>query len=42
MSGVIEVPDNLPIGLAIDELALLIGAGTPADFDQQVIFIPIK
>jgi hypothetical protein len=42
MPGLIEVPDNLPIGQAIDELAVIIGAGKPGDFDQQVKYIPLR
>lgn len=42
MPGLVEVPDDLPIGQAIEELALIIGAGTPEDFDQQVKYIPIR
>ncbi len=42
MPGVIEVSDDLSIGQAIDELALLIGAGISEDFDQRVKYIPIN
>lgn len=42
MPGVVEVADDFPIGLAIDELSTLIGAGMPSDFDQQVKYIPIR
>ncbi len=42
MPGITEVSDKLPIGKAIDELMLMIGAGIPADFDQQVRFIPLR
>ena len=42
MPGLIEVADDLPIGEAIDELATMIGASTPAEFDQQVKYIPIR
>ena len=42
MLGLIEVSDDLPIGQAIDELAIMIDASTPADFDQQVKYIPIR
>ena len=42
MPGLIEVLRTCPIGLAIDELAIMIGAGSPEDFDQQVKYIPIR
>jgi len=42
MPGLIEVPDDVPIGRAIDELAIMIGAGSPADFNQQVKYIPLQ
>ena len=41
MPGLIEVSDDVPIGKAIDELSIIIGAGIPADFDQQVKYIPL-
>jgi len=40
--GVIEVHQDTPIGTAIDELEILIGAGRPADFENQVKYIPIR
>jgi len=42
MPGVIEVHQATPIGLAIDQLELMIGASTPADFADQVRYIPIQ
>jgi hypothetical protein len=42
MPGLIEIRKDCPIGLAIDDLALMIGAGTPEDFDQRVKYIPIR
>ncbi len=42
MPGLIEVRKDCPIGQAIDELSLIIGAGTPADFDKQVKYVPIR
>jgi predicted nuclease of predicted toxin-antitoxin system len=36
MPGVVIVPRNTPIGYAINELELLIGAGEPEDFENQV------
>lgn len=40
--GVIAGHQDTPIGVAIDELEILIGAGTPADFENQVKYIPIR
>jgi hypothetical protein len=39
--GVIEVHKDTSLGVAVDELELMIGAGTPADFENQVRYIPI-
>jgi hypothetical protein len=41
MPGVIAVPRALPIGQAIDELFVVLGAGTPDDFDNQIKHIPL-
>ncbi|MBE0703251.1 MAG: hypothetical protein IH582_08795 [Afipia sp.] len=38
--GMIEVHKDTPIGVAIDELEVTIGAGTPEDFANQVKYIP--
>ena len=40
--GVIEVHKDTPLGAAIDELEVMIGAGTPEDFENQVKYIPIR
>ncbi len=41
MPGVIEIAENTPIGQAIDDLVLMIGAGIPEDFENQVRYIPM-
>jgi hypothetical protein len=41
MPGVIEVPLDLPIGQAIEELVLLMEAGRPEEFDNRVIYLPL-
>jgi hypothetical protein len=41
MPDIIEVVESTPIGQAIDDLILLIGAGTPADFENQVRYVPL-
>jgi len=42
MPGVIEVQHSTPIGQAIDELEVMIGAGRPSDFENLVIPIRSK
>jgi hypothetical protein len=42
MPGVIEVANELPTGQAIDELIVIIGIGQPADFDNQVNYVPMR
>ncbi len=42
MPGIVEVSDKLPIGKAIEELVLMIGAGIASDFEQQVRFVPLS
>lgn len=41
LPGVIVVPDRMAIGLAIDELILLLEAGTDGDLAMQVLFLPL-
>lgn len=41
MPGVVVVPDRMAIGQAIEELALLIEAGTSRDVDLQVFHLPL-
>lgn len=41
--GVIEVhKEDTSIGAGIDDLEVVIGAGTPEDFENQVKYIPIR
>lgn len=40
--GVIAVHQDTPIGQALDDLELIIGAGTPDDLENQVRFVPIR
>lgn len=42
MPGVIRVSTTVTIGEAIDDLELLIGAGEPDDFTNQVKHVPIR
>lgn len=39
--GVIEIRKVTPIGQVIEELSVMIGAGSPDDFENQVRYIPI-
>lgn len=41
MPGVIEVPFQMPIGQAIEELLLVIEASQPEDWDKQVLYLPL-
>lgn len=40
--GIIEVKRSTPIGQAIDELEIMIGAGTDEDFENLVRYIPLN
>jgi hypothetical protein len=42
MPGIIEVSQQSAIGDAIADLLLLIEAGTPADFENQVRYVPMR
>lgn len=41
MPGVIVVPDRMAIGVAIDELILLLEAGEERDLTFQVLYLPL-
>jgi len=40
--GIIEVKRSIAIRQAIDELEIMIGAGTPEDFENLVRYIPLN
>jgi hypothetical protein len=40
--GIIEVSDKVPIGEVLDDLEIIIGAGTPQDFENQVRYVPLR
>jgi hypothetical protein len=42
MPGIIEVRISAGIGTIVDELALMIEASTPDEFENQVRYIPIR
>lgn len=41
MPGVIEVSDQAPPGIVLEDLVLLIAAGQQGDFENQVRFVPL-
>lgn len=41
MPGVLEVPFDMPIGQAIEELLLVIEASRPEDLSNQVVYLPL-
>jgi hypothetical protein len=41
MPGVVEVPETLPIGRAIDDLILLAECSRENEWDLQVVFLPL-
>jgi hypothetical protein len=41
MPGVIEVPDDLPIGSAIEEILLLAEYSERFEWENQVIYLPL-
>ncbi len=42
MPGIIEGAQDMPIGEAIADLVVLIGAGDPTDFENQVRYVPLR
>jgi hypothetical protein len=42
MPGVIEVSQEAPIGAVIDDLLLLIRGSFPGEWDNQVLYIPLR
>lgn len=41
MPGIIEVPQDMPVGKAIEQIAMIIGASNPEEWANQVIFLPL-
>lgn len=41
MTGVVEVPQWLGIGRAIDDILLIVAASTSTGWENQVIFLPL-
>ena len=42
MPGVIAVPQDLPIGEAIEEISTLIECSLESEWENQVVFVPLK
>jgi predicted nuclease of predicted toxin-antitoxin system len=42
IAGVIFVPDQMAIGLAISDLELLIACSSEADFSDRIEYLPLK
>ena len=41
LAGVIEVADDAPIGQAIEQILIVLGASDPEELENRVIFIPL-
>src|SRR5262249_45987434 len=41
MPGVIEVPELMPIGQAIDEILIVAGASQEGEWEGQIIWLPL-
>jgi hypothetical protein len=41
MAGVLAVPDDLPIGQAIEDLSLLVECTTPGELQSLVLYLPL-
>ena len=42
MPGIIEVGQELPIGLVIEELLLLAAGSFPGEWDNQILYLPLR
>jgi hypothetical protein len=42
MPGVIEIPQHVPIGKAIDELLTIIGASDASEWENKITFLPLR
>ncbi len=41
LPGVVEVPQSMPIGQAIEDILLLAGASVPGEYEGQVVYLPL-
>jgi hypothetical protein len=42
MPGIFVLPTMLPIGTAIDELALIVEASDPSEWVDRVVYLPLR
>jgi predicted nuclease of predicted toxin-antitoxin system len=42
MPGVIEIPESVPRSAIIDELILIAGASEPDDWENRVVYLPLR
>lgn len=42
MPGVIEIPESVPRSVIIDELILIAGASEPDDWENRVVYLPLR
>ena len=42
MPGIIEVNQDLPIGLVLEDLLLMVNAGHPGEWYGQVVYLPLR
>jgi hypothetical protein len=42
MPGLFEVRRNLPLGQVIDEILLLVECSLPDEWDNQVVYLPLR
>lgn len=41
MPGVIAVPDDLPIGRVIEDLAIIVECAAPSEIQSLVVYLPL-
>lgn len=42
MPGLFVLPTTMPIGTAIDELAVIVGASDASEWNDQVVYLPLR
>ncbi len=42
MPGIIEVQLDAPLGPVIEDILIVVGAGTPDDVENKIIYLPYK
>ncbi len=41
MPGIVEVPQSMPIGQAIDDILLLAAASRDGEYEGQILYLPL-